>query len=162
MDKNNFFIKTQISSNINDVENLLSTGVFSAVILRPFQEPVFVSIILKLDDLLQKLRILGERVSFTDDVISGDITDLVNNIRNAICHLNSPENILDKENQIKFVFNIAVGRVNLMQIGKTMVKSDYDDDIAFFFGENRIYLKRHIVKILEEARIVYQKLYPND
>lgn len=161
MDKNNFFIKTQIESNINDVENLLSTGVFSAEILRSFQEPVFVSIILKLDDLLQKLRILDERISFTDDIDSGDITDLVNNIRNAICHLNSPENMLDKEKQIKFVFNISVGRANIMQIGKTVVKSDYDDDIAFFFGENRVYLKRHIARILKETRIIYQKLYPD-
>jgi hypothetical protein len=161
MDKDNFFIKTQIESNIYDVENLLSTGVFNAAILRSFQEPVFVSIILKLDDLLQKLRILDERVNFTDDVASGDITDLVNNIRNAICHLNSPENMLDKENQIKFVFNIAVGKANIIQIGKTVVKSDYDDDTAFFYGENRIYLKRHIMRILKESRSIYQKLYPD-
>lgn len=161
MDKNNFFIKTQISSNINDVENLLSTGIFSTTILRPFQEPVFVSIILKLDDLLQKFRILDERVNFTDDVASGDITDLVNNIRNAVCHLSSSENILDKENQIKFVFNIAIGKGSIIQIGEKIVGSDYDDDIAFFFGENRIYLKRHIIRLLKESKDIYQKLYPD-
>ncbi len=161
MDKNNFFIKTQIESNINDVENLLSTGVFSDAILRPFQESVFVSVILKLDDLLQKLRILDERLSFTDDVASGDITDLVKNIRNAICHLNSPENMLDKENQIKFVFNIAMGKSNLISIGEKIIRSDYDDDMAFFYGESRIYLKRHLIRLLKEAKDTYQKLYPN-
>ena len=161
MDKNNFFIKTQIESNINDVENLLSTGVFSDAILRPFQESVFVSVILKLDDLLQKLRILDERLSFTDDVASGDITDLVKNIRNAICHLNSPENMFDKENQIKFVFNIAMGKSNLISIGEKIIRSDYDDDMAFFYGESRIYLKRHLIRLLKEAKDTYQKLYPN-
>jgi hypothetical protein len=159
MDQNNFFIKNQISSNINDVENLLSTGVFSAPILRLFQEPVFVSIILKLDDLLQKLRILNERINFNNDITSGDITDLVNNVRNAICHLNSKENILDEKNKIKFVFNMAIGKVNVIKIGEKMIGSDYDDDIAFFFGENRIYLKRHILRILEESKNVCQKLY---
>ena len=160
MDEDDFFVKSQIGSNISDTEGLLGTGVFIANILRPFQEPVFVSIILKLNDLLQKLNQLGKRISFNDDMVDMDITDLVNKIRNAICHLDSPENMLDKESRIKFVFNVAVGKVNIINTGKTTINSDYDDDIAFFYGDYRIYLKRHIVRILKEAKGVYNELYP--
>jgi len=60
VEKSNFFVKTDISSNIRYSENLLKTGVFSAGVLRPFQEPVFVSVILKLDDILQKFNILNK------------------------------------------------------------------------------------------------------
>lgn len=161
MDKNNFFIKSQIRSNIQTISTLLNTGVFSSLELRIFQEPVFVSIILKLDDLLQKFRILNQRINFKNDIYSGDITDLVNKIRNAICHLNSDENLLDRETQTKFVFNLLVGKVNAVKIGENIVaKSDYDDDIAFFYGEHRIYLQRHLIRVLNEAIEVERKLYP--
>lgn len=160
MDKNDFFIKSQISSNADSVARLLNTGVFGAEVLRPFQEPVFVSIILKLDDLLQKFRILGERISFKDDVGDGDITDLVNKIRNAICHLNSAENMLDSKSQIKFVFSMVIGKGAAIQVGKKMAAaSEYEDDIAFFYGEHRIYLRRHLVRLVHESKDIYQKLY---
>jgi len=162
MDKENFFIKSQIQSNIYDIETLLNTGIFGAPVLRIFQEPVFVSIILKLDDLLQKFRILGQRVCFQDDIVQGDITDLVNKIRNAICHLNSGENILDKETQLKFVFNIITGKGSAIIIGdKEPAKNDYEDDTAFFYGENRIYLKRHVIRIIQEAAETVKRLYPD-
>src|SRR3989344_721370 len=159
MDKNNFFIKSQISSNIDSIARLLNTGVFGAEVLRPFQEPVFVSIILKLDDLLQKFRILGKRISFKDDIRDGDITDLVNKIRNAICHLNSDENMLNDKSQIKFVFNVVIGKGTAVQIDeKAAAVSDYEDDIAFFYGEHRIYLKRHLVRLIHASKNIYREL----
>jgi len=163
MDKDNFFIKSQIQTSIREVRDLLNTGVYSAPVLRPFHEPVFVSIMLKLNDLLQKYDQLGERISFSEDIPTGDITDLVSKIRNAICHLDSGENILDKEMQIKFVFNVIFGKGKALAIEeKTAAQSDYEDDIAFFYGEHRIYLKRHIIRALNEAIEVAKKLYPDD
>ena len=159
MEKDDFFVKSQIESNITDIKVLLETGVFSAPILRSFQEPVFVSTILKLNDLLQKFQILDQRINFDDDINSGDITDLVNKIRNAICHLNSDENLLDKKARIKFVFNVAIGKVNVIDANGKTAKSDYNDDIAFFYGEHRIYLKRHILRCLNEAEETTQRLY---
>ncbi|MFA5947084.1 MAG: hypothetical protein WC813_03605 [Patescibacteria group bacterium] len=159
MDKDNFFVKTQIESNINAIESLANTGVFSAPALRVFAEPSFVSIILKMHDLLQKLNALGHRVDFKDDVENGDITDLISKVRNAICHLDSPENLLDKDAQIKFVFCMAYGKANLVQIGEKCAQSEYEDDIAFFYGEHRVYLKRHIFKLVHETKNVYERLY---
>jgi len=161
MDKNDFFIKSQIEISLGDITALINTGVFNANILRPFREPVFISIILKLHDLLQKLSTLGKRINFTDDIPEGDITDLISKVRNAICHLNSPENLLDKERQIKFVFNMIIGKCNAMAIGeKVKAKSDYDDDIAFYYGSYSLYFKRHIIRALQDAQGKITELYP--
>ncbi|MBX4200995.1 hypothetical protein KW786_02595 [Candidatus Parcubacteria bacterium] len=160
MDKDNFFIKSQIKSNIDQLERLLDTGVFGAPALREFWEPVFISIILKLNDSLQKFKILDKRISFNDDIPSGDITDLINKVRNAICHLDSRENMLDQESQIKFVFNIIVGKGIMMRIGEREIGSSYEDDIAFFFGEYCIYFKRHILRLLKESKSKYKEIYP--
>jgi len=163
MDKNNFFIKSQIRSNIHSIQGLLNTGVFQAPVLRSFQEPAFVSIMLKLNDLLQMYDKLGNRINFTDDISSGNITDLVNSIRNAICHLGSPENLLDKESELKFVFNMVTGKGNVVAIkGKVIASSDYEDDIAFFYGEYRIYLRRHVIRVFTEATGIFRKLYPDE
>ncbi|MFA7286736.1 MAG: hypothetical protein WC052_03705 [Patescibacteria group bacterium] len=165
MDKDDFFTKDQLRSDMETIKGLLSTGVFSAPILQPFQESSFVSIALKLHDLLQKLSALGHRIRFSDDISQDDvdITDLVSKIRNAICHLNSPENLLDKKTQLKFVFTMIVGKGNAISIGdKIMASSEYADDIAFYYGAHRLYLKRHLVRAINEAQETYVKLYPNE
>jgi hypothetical protein len=38
-----------------------------------------------------------------------------------------------------------------MKVDDLELKSDYTDDIAVFYGKNRLYLKRHIVRAFEEA-----------
>jgi len=163
MDKNNFIIKQQIESNVSSIRNLLNTGVFSAPVLHPFCEPVFVSVILKLHDLLQKFSQLSSRIAFTDDVADGDITDLVSKIRNAICHLDSPENLLDKQSQLKFVFNMIAGKGTAIDLGgKPLAASQYEDDIAFYYGEHRLYFKRHLIRVISESMGVFRKLYPNE
>lgn len=159
MNKDDFFIKSQIESDFRRVAELVNTGVFSASVLRVFQEAVFTEVMIKLHDLLQKLNLLKERISFTDDIDLGDITDLVSNVRNAVCHMESGEHKLKGSQQIKFSFNIAYGKVNLMSVGKKKLTSDYQDDICFFFGENKIYLKRHVVRCIQESEKKIQELY---
>ena len=159
IDKENFFVKSQIEISIHHIEKLLHTGVFSAPILSDFQEPVFLSIVIKLDDLLQKLSQLGERVDFNDDIASGDVTDLANKIRNAMNHPTSGEHILDKQAQVKATFCVAMGKGTMMEINGKKIGSDYDDDVAIFFGEHRMYLKRHLVRALNEAKQKHQNLY---
>lgn len=158
MDKDNFFVKTQIETDFRRVAELINTGVFSASVLKVFQESVFTEIMIKLHDLLQKFVILKKRVSFTNDIDYGDITDLVSSIRNAVCHMESGEHKL-KGQQIKFTFNIAYGKCNLMSVGEKKLTSNYQDDICFFFGDNKIYLKRHIIRCVQESEKEIQILY---
>lgn len=159
VDQDNFFVKSQMQSSIYQIDKLLRTGVFNTPVLSDFQEPVFLSIIIKLNDLLQKLSQLGERINFSDDIASGDVTDLTNKIRNAVDHPTSGEHILDKQAQIKTTFCVAVGKSNMMSINGKKIGSDYEDDIAIFFGEHRMYLKRHLIRALNEAMQKYQRLY---
>lgn len=44
-----------------------------------------------------------------------------------------------------------------MQINDIEIKSEFDDDVCFFFGTQKIYFKRHILRAFEEAK---QKLIP--
>ncbi len=39
-----------------------------------------------------------------------------------------------------------------MLIGDLELKSEYEDDAAVFYGMNRIYFKRHIVRAFEESK----------
>ena len=39
-----------------------------------------------------------------------------------------------------------------MRIGDVELTSDYEDDIAVFYGVNRLYFKRHIIKAFEESK----------
>lgn len=130
-------IQRNIELHLATVYGLLNMGVFTAPVLRPFTEPVFVSLILKLHDLLQILSLRGHRIAFTDDVSGvGDITDLVSKVRNAIAHPSSPENLLDKGSHLKFVFNVIYGKGNPISFpGADAFKSDYDDDMGLIrFG----------------------------
>jgi len=47
---------------------------------------------------------------------------------------------------------VAFGKANLMKLGDVELRGDYDDDVAIFYGTNRLYLKRHIIRALHEAQ----------
>lgn len=150
MKKLDFLTKNEMQSDFRRIATLINTNVFNKDDLQIFQESVFAELMIKLHDLLQKLNDLGKRVDFKDDVPSGkDVTDLVSTIRNAVCHIDSPEHML-RGQSIKFSFNIAYGKMNLMEIGNKKITSDYEDDVCFFFGEHKLYLKRHIVRCVNE------------
>lgn len=152
--------RVSVEGHVAAVHRLLFMGVFTAPVLQPFMEPVFVSLILKLNDLLQTLSTLGHRITFADDVPSGmDITDLVNKVRNAIAHPSSPENLLDKESHFKFVFNVIHGKGTLIALPSAT--ADHADDLAFFFGEHRLYLNRHLFRLFNEALAAYRLMYPD-
>jgi hypothetical protein len=150
---------------ITGILRLLRTGAFDNRILEPFQEPVFVSVTLKLHDLLQRLSSLEQRIAFTDDVATGDVTDLVSSIRNAIGHTGSGRNVLDKERNNIMVFSVLRGKMaNIFSVseGTAPVGCDYDDDVAIYYGSNRIYLNRHVGRCLNESVEAYGRLYPKE
>lgn len=102
----------------------------------------------------------ASRIYFTEDVVISlqvkDVTDLIMYVRDALCLPDSPKNYLI-QNKIKATFNIGYGKCNVLSMGDINISSDYEDDICFFFGEQKIYLKRHIIRALNEAK---QKLLP--
>lgn len=116
-----------------------------------FTQSVFIEFLIRLNDILQALSHMKKRIEFTDD-ISGmkvkDITDLVNKLRNAACHERTSGETQFEGNT--FIFNRIVGRVNAIRIGNKTIGSEYNDDIAFFYGDKKIYLERHIKRLLNE------------
>ena len=127
-----------------------------------FTQSAFIEILVRLNYLLQELSKKNNRIIWADDVQTDqnikDITDLVNNLRNAACHSDSPRNYISNSS-IKFVFNTFVGKSpNAVQIGNISLGNEYQDDIAFYYGDKRIYLVRHIKKLLEELPNEINKL----
>ncbi len=53
---------------------------------------------------------------------------------------------------------VATGKCNLAKIGDLELKSEYEDDIAVFYGKNRLYFNRHIVRAFKEAKVQLQPL----
>lgn len=128
-----------------------------------FAQSAFIEILIRLNYLLQELDKNDNRLIWSDDVQTSqdikDITDLVNNLRNAACHSDSQNNYVSNTN-IKFVFNIFVGKSpNAVKIGESIfLGNEYQDDVAFYYGDKRIYLRRHIKRLLEELPSKIRKL----
>ncbi len=125
----------------------------------------FIELMICLRDLLEKAQIYAHRLTFTDDVIPSeyvrDIHGLVKAMRDGCCHIDSYTKPLGKP-QHRGSFNVMYGKGSLAKINDVELKSDYTDDIAFFHGTNRIYLKRHIIRAFEEAVTLLDPMIENE
>ncbi|MEK7105800.1 MAG: hypothetical protein AAB895_00395, partial [Patescibacteria group bacterium] len=107
-----------------------------------------IEILIRLDYILKSLDKAGKRIIFTDDVKNGDISDLINNMRNAACHSDSDRNKIGTNT---LIYNVIKGySPSAIKIGSTVLGCHYEDDIAINFGEKIIYLERHIHRLLQE------------
>jgi hypothetical protein len=113
-------------------------------------------ILIHLNDLLQKASSENQRINFMDDIHSGssasDVTDLVALCRNAACH-NGSSLVKTDAGAFKYVV-VKPGMPTSMFSAPNVPQQlgcDYTDDEAIFFGNNRIYLHRHIVRAFEEV-----------
>jgi len=141
--------------NIRRIEELLGCGIFEpASSGNILQSAAFTELVICLRDLLHKTEKYAKRISFTDDVMTNeyvhDITDAVTAVRDACCHINSFKRLFDDRGN-RGSFLVIYGKGNLARIGDLELKSDYEDDIAFFYGKNRLYIKRHIIRAFKEA-----------
>ncbi|HSF08397.1 MAG TPA: hypothetical protein VLA60_03225, partial [Nitrospirales bacterium] len=80
-----------------------------------------------------------------------NISDAVKFVRDAICHVDS-DNRNYEECNARLSYNIAYGKSNLAKIGDVEIRSDFEDDVCFFFGSQKLYLRRHIRRAYEEAK----------
>lgn len=154
-------LKRELSFEIKRSKDLFNSKVFTSNSI--FRQSAFIELLIRIDYVLQELSKKGERITWADDIQINqnikDITDLVNNLRNAACHIDSLRNYVTNTS-IKFVFNTFVGRSpNAVQIGQNIfLGNEYEDDVAFYYGDKRIYLIRHIERLLEELPNQIKKL----
>ena len=143
------------------IEELLGCGIFAPENSQnPLVRSALAELLILVRDLLAKAKLYAEPVTFADDInISANVnnvSDAIKFIRDAICHIDS-NNRNHEECDARLSYNIAYGKRNLMKIGEVEIKSDYDDDVCFFFGSQKLYLNRHIVRAYNEAKM---KLLP--
>lgn len=150
---------SDIQSSVSRCADLFNSGVFnsnsSAGVL--FESAVTL-LLIHLNDLLQKAKTDGKRISFVDDIeiteTISDVTDLVRACRYAACHVPSGEHKIESG---KFTFCVAsgYGPTGFVINGKEM-GSDYADDIAVYYGKHRLYLKRHLLRSFELVAQIYR------
>jgi len=162
METNEFEFVYEMIEDITRVDQLVKTGIFRMSNCdNPFVNSVFIEIVICLRDLLYKLDMKGYRINFTDDILVhqgvNDVTDLIEFFRNAVCHINSPNNFINLRQRCGF--NILHGKAS-MRLGDYSFAGKYDDDICFNIGSQIIYIEHHIVRIIEEAKHQLRILYP--
>lgn len=148
--------RNEIRFDINRIDEILRFNIFTPENLRhPLLLSALTEILIRLRDLLWKSKEFSKPVSFQDDVIiRGEVTDvtsLVVFVRNAVCHIGSTNHDHDQM-EARVSFNLIFGKGCLLRSGSVSIESAYQDDVAFFFGAQRLYLYRHIIRAFEEAR----------
>ena len=155
---------TDISSSLNEFKKLISSNIFNQPD-NPFFKSALIHLLILSRDLTQKSYIKGKTIDFTDDMVVTDkiknVTFLIKHARDAVCHIDSQNHVLCQENNIMFSFNVIFGKGTLAQIGDLTMTSDYDDDICIFFGDQKIYLVRHIIRAVKEAELYLKESYKN-
>ena len=151
----NAYDQQDCQSSIFTIKSLLSCGIFEPNNSgNSLQSAAFTELVICLRDLLHKTEKYAKRISFTDDIITNeyvhDVTDAVTAVRDACCHLDSYKHIFDDHGN-RGSFNVIYGRAVLGKFGEVEIKSEYEDDIAVFYGMNRLYFKRHIIRAFNEA-----------
>jgi len=156
-----FYTKSDIESSFRRIDELLMCGIFEPNNSgSPLVRSAITELLILVRDLMAKAKIFAEPVEFSDDVNVTDrvknVSDAIKFVRDAICHVDS-ENRNHEECNARLSCNIVYGRCNMLKIGDVEIKSEYEDDICFFFGNQKLYLRRHIIRAYEEAK---EKLLP--
>lgn len=143
-------------SNIRRIEELLGCGIFNQENAgHILQVSAFIDLMICLRDLMHKTEKYAQKIDFTDDILVNDyvtdVSDAIRAVRDACCHIDSFKRNFD-ENGNRGSYNVAYGRCNFMRIGDLELKSEYEDDAAVFYGMNRLYFKRHIIRAFEESK----------
>lgn len=144
--------------DIRRIEEILSTGIFRRDDLGyPLVQSALVEVLICLRDLLYKCDKYASRVAFDDDVSKvgkiKDVTDAITDLRNAACHIDSDlRDVSSGSGTITNMFAISRGSVTGILIAGVPIGGQYQDDVAFIYGGNRVYLNRHILRSFNEAK----------
>lgn len=162
-------IQSEIDDDIREIDGVLQSGVLSADRLGPPFTWALRTLFIGLRDLMKKSEeYAGKAIDFTDDVIQSEnpkvenIADLVRFMRNAAGHPESDHHMAAPN--VRDTFGRCwglVGAVARDSNGNVIIPGcDYEDDVSFGTGRQRIYLKRHILRAFEEAKVNLLPLCP--
>ena len=104
-------LKREFQLEIQRCTKLFDSRIFTSHSI--FTQSAFIELLIRLNYVLQELSKKGKRATWVNDIQTDntikDITDLMNNLRNAACHTDSRKNYVGNS-RIKFVFNTVVGK----------------------------------------------------
>lgn len=156
-----FRIVNEISTSLKDKNRILQSGVFDSC-GHPLFKSALIELLILARDLTHKSFKHGHEVAFTDDVNVtkkvSNVTMLIKYARDAACHIDS-DNHKSLESNSLFSFNVAFGKSNFACINGVKFSSKYADDVCVFFGDQQIYLQRHILKAIDEAERFLKEFY---
>ena len=129
-------------------QRILESGILSREgVKSALFESAVTHFLIVLNDLLQAADHDGRRVSFDVGVHKydiKDITDLISKCRNVSCHSTSKIRFTQ---DVCLHFNVVVGKIpNAIRIGDEVLGCDYEDDVAIYWGNIRLYLYRHMLE----------------
>lgn len=164
-------LASQIRSNVFRLRELFNHEVLSCD-SQVLHQSCLIEIIILLRDLLAKADKLNLRIAFDDDVIKmsnpfysykgrvkeiKDVTDVVSFFRDAMCHVDSKNRYLGEN--IYFAFN-KIGVKHKVEISPGVVlENPYDDEIAYYYGPQRIYINKHLKRAFKEVVEKFNKNY---
>lgn len=151
-------------SHLSNVGNLIRSDAFIRVDRVEFQACVMAAVIY-IDAVLSILARRDARVSCQDDVefsvpSSGtkDLTGLFSALRNVVAHPNSRKNEVPDAGF--FAFNTQVGRGLIAQMGDIPAgENPFTDDVAVFWGPNRLLIKRNLVRAHHKSLLKCTQLF---
>lgn len=154
--KMDFMTKSDIESSFSRIETLLACGIFSSQNSQnPLVQSALAELLIRVRDLMAKSKKYANPIEFQDDIHVTEkvknVSDAIKFIRDAICHIDSDNHNHD-QCSARMSYNIVYGKGNLMKFGDVEIKSDYEDDVCFFFGSQKLYLNRHISRAYKETK----------
>lgn len=145
-------ITDQIANRLNRVHELMDSPTFH----RNSNENaswkiIFAELIINVDEMLKLFQKRGHHLDFTDAVgVKGkvqDITSLVIWLRACL-----PEHTTELPNQLQSSrLNRYFDQGNGYFANGCFFTTDFDDELAFFIDDQRIYLKHHIQRLVHEV-----------
>ena len=157
-----FHTQSDIQPSFRRIDEIFASKVFQPEADRnPLFQSALIELLIRIRDLMAKTKKYAKPVSFSDDIIVSDkvkdVSDAIKYVRDAVCHIDSDNHNHDEVNA-RLSFNTAFGKCNFMKIGDLELKSEYDDDVCFFFGSQKLYLYRHLERAYKEARVQLEPL----
>jgi hypothetical protein len=152
----------ELKNDLRRIEEILNSKIFEVEnSMHVLRESAFIEVMIRARDALEKLKIANRSIGL--EIMSETVWDsdsgleelsvycVIKWVRDAMCHVESDNNLVAEN---VFSFNVVYGKGVFM--GE--MKSDYADDVAFFFGPVRLYLNRHLrtltTKMIEEEKAV--------
>lgn len=149
-------VRAALRSVLDEAYQQIEAGAFDEP-RHPHFAAALSHVVLCVDDALQLLKGIGQRVSLTADVEfrvpkrgQADLTGLISAIRNVIAHRRSKRH----EHLNIFLSRMVVigkSRPVMMIGGIAHAGNPYEDDVAVFWGEDRLLIRRNLYRAIFEA-----------